>query len=144
MSTSSTSSCNELLPNSMFMSWPGSPATGLGGEAQADGKTPVGPRRDRLDARDDLGADARVADRRERQLDALLQRERLRPFGHGRRVGTNRVDSANATFVHRECGRGQSVQYTNTVAPIPAAGPAILGGIPASSPRRAGGARDAA
>lgn len=74
-------------------------------DLEPDLVAPVAQGRDRGDARDDLVADAGVADRRERQLDALLEGERLRARGDRRRIGAHGVGRGQARFAHGRGGR---------------------------------------
>jgi hypothetical protein len=67
-------------------------ADGPGGERHADRERAVPLVGDRLHPADDLAADEAVVDRGQGRLDALLDRERLRPRLDGSRVAADAVD----------------------------------------------------
>ena len=71
---------------------PGIRSDGLGGERDADLEQRVVQLPDRLDPADDLGADEIVLDRRNRHLDALLDRDRARALLDRARVAADVID----------------------------------------------------
>ena len=96
----------------MLMSWPASPPTVAVASAMRTSNRPGVDLVDRLDPADDVAEHLVVVDRRERHLDALLDRDRVGALLDRARVAANAVDG----FQAGRHGRGPELSARNGIS----------------------------